>query len=200
MRGFWLDVKNLQHKKEVPLLGERQICVAGVEIAARDTQGGIKNFMIAASSLGNASVYFENNSASGLGGFTGGAASGPVREKALRMMQSAAAAAAHLQPVDSLPPQQNVENVTLFTVSGEGQILARELKESEVRNPENDLYAFFAYSQQLLGAFRFAYSQQLLGAFRAEQEQASAAAEKTTSAAGSAMPAPPAPDTKPTEN
>lgn len=188
MRGFWLDVKNLQHKKEVPLLGERQICVAGVEIAARDTQGGIKNFMIAASSLGNASVYFENNSASGLGGFTGGAASGPVREKALRMMQSAAAAAAHLQPVDSLPPQQNVENVTLFTVSGEGQILARELKESEVRNPENDLYAFFAYSQQLLGAFR------------TEHERETAVAEKAPSASGSAMPAPPAPDTKPTEN
>ena len=188
MRGFWLDVKNLQHKKEVPLLGERQICVAGVEIAARDTQGGIKNFMIAASSLGNASVYFENNSASGLGGFTGGAASGPVREKALRMMQSAAAAAAHLQPVNSLPPQQNVENVTLFTVSGEGQISARELKESEVRNPENVLYAFFAYCQQLLGAFR------------SEHERETAVAEKAPAASGSAMPAPPAPDTKPTEN
>ena len=59
---------------------------------------------------------------------------------------------------------------------------------SEVRNPENDLYAFFAYNQQLRGAFR------------AEHERETAFAEKAPSAAGSAMPAPPAPDTKPTEN
>ena len=90
MRGFWLDVNNLQHKKEVPLLGDKKICVAGVEMAAQDPKGGIKNVLIAASSLGNASVYFENNSPSGLGGFTGGAASGPVRDKALRLMQAAA--------------------------------------------------------------------------------------------------------------
>lgn len=154
MRGFWLDVKNLQHKKEVPLLGERKICVAGVEIAARDTKGGIKNFMITASSLGNASVYFENNSASGLGGFTGGAAAGAVHEKALQMVHCAAEAAQHLQPVPALPPQQNTENVTLFAVSGEGRIYASEIQEKQARNPENDLYAFFAYSQQLLGAFR----------------------------------------------
>ena len=36
MRGFWLDVKNLQHKKEVPQLGEQKICIAGVEMAAKD--------------------------------------------------------------------------------------------------------------------------------------------------------------------
>ncbi len=154
MRGFWLDVNNLQHKKEVPLLAERKICVAGVEMAARDTQGGIKNLMIAASSLGNASVYFENNSASGLGGFTGGAASGIVREKALRMMQAAASLAEQLEPVAVLPAQTNPENITLFAVSGEGQIYAKQLPEEQARQRENALYGFFAYSQQLLGAFR----------------------------------------------
>lgn len=153
MREFWLDVKNLQHKNEVPLLGERKICVAGVEIAARDRQGNIKNFMIVASSLGNASVYFENNSASGLGGFTGGAADGAVREKALQMMQSAAQAA-DLSPVAHLAPQQNTDSVTLFVVDGEGHIYAKEIKEASARDPKNNLYAFFAYSQQLLGAFR----------------------------------------------
>ena len=154
MRNFWLDVKNLQHKEEVPLLGERKICVCGVEIAARDTKGGIKNFLIAASSLGNASIYFENNSASGIGGFTGGASSGSVREKALRMMQAGAAAAVRLEPKAVLTPQQNENKVTLFAVSGDGQIYASELPETDVRNPENALYAFFAYSQQLISAFR----------------------------------------------
>lgn len=183
MRAFWLDVNNLQHKKEVPLLGEQKICVAGVEMAARDTHGGIKNLMIAASSLGNASVYFENNSASGLGGFTGGAASGPVREKALRLMQAAAAAAQRLQTAGQLTPQANPDNVTLFAISGEGQLYVHELKETDARNTENPLYPFFAYTQQLLGAFR------------AEQEKAENAAKEQAPAAAEQKPA--APQTEP---
>ena len=154
MRSFWLDVKNLQHKNEVPQLGEYKVCIAGVEIAARDTKGGVKNLMIAASSLGNASVYFENNSASGLGGFTGGAASGPVREKALLLMQAAAKAVAEMDKVTHLLPQSNPENVTLFVVSAEGQLFAKELNEKEVRNPSHAFYPSFAYTQQVLGAFR----------------------------------------------
>ncbi len=164
MRGFWLDVKNLQHKNEVPQLGEQKICIAGVEMAAKDTKGGIKNLMIAASSLGNASVYFENNSASGLGGFTGGAASGPVREKSLRLMKAAAESAAQLEKVDVLQGQSNPDHVTLFAVSADGQLYAKDLADKEARNPENPLYPFFAYTQQVLAAFR--------------QEQASAQEEK----------------------
>ncbi len=163
MRGFWLDVNNLQHKKEVPMLGDKKICVAGVEMAAQDPKGGIKNIWIAASSLGNASVYFENNSPSGLGGFTGGAASGPVRDKALRLMQAAAVAAAHLSALPALPAPTDPQKVMLFACSGEGQIFAQELPESEVRQPQHPLYGFFAYTQQLLGAFR------------AEQEKTAAA-------------------------
>lgn len=154
MRGFWLDAKNLMHKKEVPALGERKICVAGVEMAALDDRGGVKNLMVAASSLGNASLYFENNSASGLGGFTGGASSGPVRDKALRLMQAAAAAASKLEPVPSLPAQTDPSRVTLFAVSADGSVFAKELEEAQAREPQNELYPFFAYTQQLIGAFR----------------------------------------------
>lgn len=181
MRAFWLNVNNLQHKKEVPLLGEHKICVAGVEMAARDTHGGVKNLMIAASSLGNASVYFENNSASGLGGFTGGAASGPVREKALRLMQTASSSAGRLQPAQELPAQTNPENVTLFAISGDGQLYTQELKEADARNADNPLYPFFAYTQQLLGAFR------------AEQEKAEEAQKAP------AAPAPQQPQTEAAE-
>ena len=119
MRGFWLDVNNLQHKKEVPLLGDKKICVAGVEMAAQDPKGGIKNVLIAASSLGNASVYFENNSPSGLGGFTGGAASGPVRDKALRLMQAAAVASASLPAVAALQAPADPQQVVLFACGGD---------------------------------------------------------------------------------
>lgn len=154
MRDFWLDVNNLRQKKEVPTLGERSICVAGAEMAAADDNGKVKNLFIAASSLGNASVYFENNSPSGLGGFTGGASSGPVREKALLLMQAAATVAAVLKETAMLPEQKDVSRVTLFAVSKDGKIYASEANESEVRNPEHPLYPFFAYTQQLFGAFR----------------------------------------------
>lgn len=154
MRGFWLDPENLQHKKEVPQLGDKKICIAGVEMAAADDKGEIKNLLIAASSLGNASVYFENNSASGLGGFTGGSSSGPVRDKALRLMQAAASCAGSLGAVSGLKALSDPACVTLFAVSADGQLYAAEIKESDARNPENPLYGFFAYTQQLLGAFR----------------------------------------------
>lgn len=164
MRAFWLDVKNLQHKKEVPQLGAQHICVAGVEMTALDDKGQLKHILIVASSLGNASVYFENNSPSGIGGFTGGAASGPVREKALALLQAAASLAGRLQPVAQLVEQMQPEQVTLFTVSAQGEIRAQVLPQAQARLPENEGYGFFAYSQQLLGAFR--------------EQQACAAAEK----------------------
>lgn len=154
MRAFWLDVNNLQHKKEVPQLGDKKICVAGVEMAAADGAGAVKHILIAASSLGNASVYFENNSASGLGGFTGGASSGPVREKSLRLLRAAALAADKLTPTDILSVQDNPEQVTLFALSADGQTYAASLPETQARQPENGLYEFFAYTQQLLGTFR----------------------------------------------
>lgn len=154
MRAFWLDVKNLQHKEAVPQLGEQRVCVAGVEMAAVDGKGTVKNLLIAASSLGNASVYFENNSAGGIGGFTGGGTNGPIHEKALQVLQAAAAVAGQLPVVHAFAPQSDTDSVTLFTVSGDGQIRAAQLKEVQVRQREHPLYVFFAYTQQLLGSFR----------------------------------------------
>ena len=154
MRNFWLDVKNLQHKQEVPQLGEQKICIAGVELAAADGNGQMKHILIVASSLGNASVYFENNSPSGIGGFTGGAATGTVREKAQALMQAAAVVAGQLPLAESLPVQNNPQQVTLFTVSSGGKIRAQQVAEQVVRDRSHILYGFFAYTQQLLGAFR----------------------------------------------
>ena len=154
MREFWLDVKNLQHKEEVPALGNCKICVAGIEMAALDRNGKIKNLILAASSLGNASMYFENNSPSGLGGFTGGADQGPVRNKAQLVLQAAAQAAEKMSVVPELAVQIQPQDVTLFTVSEDGVIRAASVVELDVRQTSHPLYGFFAYTQQLLGAFR----------------------------------------------
>lgn len=152
MRAFWMDAESLRHKKDVPLLGAEKICIAGVEMAATDDQDETKHLLIAASSLGNASVYFENNSPSGLGGFTGGSAAGPVQEKALLLMN--AAAAAQLPEVETVPAPQDPSYITLFTVSGQNKRYAQTIKEEQARDPQHPLYPFFAYTQQLLGSFR----------------------------------------------
>lgn len=165
MREFWLDAKNLQHKEEIPAIGLCKICIAGIEMAAQDRNGKIKNLFLAASSFGNASMYFENNSASGLGGFTGGASKGAVRSKADLLLHAAARAADKLPIVMELAPQDQVQNVTLFVVSQDGEIRAASVPELDVRQPSHPLYEFFAYTQQLLGAFRV--------------EQAAAAAKNT---------------------
>ena len=154
MREFWLDAENLQHKQPAPGLGNCNICVAGAEMAAKDHNGKIKNFLVAASSLGNASMYFENNSASGLGGFTGGACEGQVRAKAQLLLQTASESAEKLSVVTEIVPQNQPQEVTLFTVSVDGEWRAISLPEKELRQTSHPLYAFFAYTQQLIGAFR----------------------------------------------
>ena len=136
MRAFWLDVKNLQHKQDVPQLGAQKVCVAGVEMAAVDAKGALKHILIAASSLGNASIYFENNSPSGIGGFTGGSSSGAIYEKAQQLLKQAAQSAEQLTPAATLPVQDNPKQVTLFTVSIDGQIRMANVPEAEVRQAE----------------------------------------------------------------
>ena len=68
MRNFWLDIENFKNKdsKEQPAL-----CVCGIEFCMLDHYQKPKKVFIAASYLGNASMYFENNSKSGIGGFIG---------------------------------------------------------------------------------------------------------------------------------
>jgi len=167
MRRFWMDATNLKHKQEVPLLGDKKICVAGVEMAALDKQGALKHILIVASSLGNASVYFENNSPSGIGGFTGGGSNGPVKEAAQHLMQAAADAGAQLPEVAQVSVNDNPAEVSLFALAENAAVYAARVAETEVRKAEHPLYAFFAYTQQLLGAFR------------AEQEKAQTAASAT---------------------
>ena len=67
MRDFWLDVKNLENRKGVLEVGPDKISVAGVEMAVPDGDS-VKYLFLATNSLGDSSLYFENNSKSGIGG------------------------------------------------------------------------------------------------------------------------------------
>lgn len=69
-------------------------------------------------------------------------------------MQAAAKTAGQLDKVEVLEGQKDPAHVSLFAVSADGQIYAKDLEEKEARNPENPLYPFFAYTQQVLAAFR----------------------------------------------
>lgn len=177
MRSFWLDVKNLQHKEEFPVVGDKKICVAGVEMAVADEQNKIKHILIAAASLGNASIYFENNSPSGIGGFTGGGSSGPIKEKAKQVIEAAAAVADKLEIAAQLEMSEDPSRVSLFALGADGQLYTASVLEAEVRKPEHPLYAFFAYTQQLLGVFR--EQQQAAGKPTQVQEETQTPTEET---------------------
>lgn len=151
MRDFWLDAKNLENKKGVPTAGEYDICIAGVEMAMRDEQGYVKNLLVAGSTLGDSSMYFENQSESGLGGFLG---NDKAKDVALKMIAEAAKMPGQMEPSQGLPELKDTEHVLLFAVSKDGRVFRKELLEKDARNPENPFYPFFAYSQQLIGVFR----------------------------------------------
>ena len=155
MRDFWLDVRNLENRRGIVEVGADKISVAGVEMALSDGKE-TKHLFLATNSLGDSSLYVENNSPSGLGGMIGGHGNGALQNAAAHMLAYAGKLTAHMQknPTGSpLPPPSAPGWVRLFAVSKEALFHA-EFQEVEVRQTDHPFYPFFAYSQQTLGFFR----------------------------------------------
>lgn len=153
MLDFWLDTDNLKNKNGFTPLGDHHICVGGVLMAAQLPQGGLRHLFVAASVLGDASFYFENNSASGLGGFMGVCDANDLKNKAFKLVHAAADRAGDMQETSVLPEVTDPLNVLLFAVAP-GKLFMRIMKETEARTPENPFYPFFAYSQQIISSFK----------------------------------------------
>ncbi len=155
MRAFWLDAKNLETRKGIIEIGPEKIVAAGVEMALADGQE-IKHLLIATNSLGDSSLYFENNSKSGLGGMIGGHGNAPLQEAAARMLAHASKLTAQMGKIpagQSLPAASQAGQVCLFAVAKEA-VFYKELPEAELRNPDHPFYPMFAYSQQVIGLFK----------------------------------------------
>lgn len=155
MRKFWLDVKNLENRKGVIEIGPDRISVAGVEMALAD---GVvtKHLFLATNSLGDSSLYFENNSKSGIGGSIGGHGNEALQTAAAHMLAYAGKLTAQMQCVaagEELPAPSKPGWVRLFAVSNE-KLFHAEFEETQLRDPQHPFYPFFAYSQQTLGFFR----------------------------------------------
>ena len=155
MRAFWLDANNVETRKGIIELGPDKIVTAGVEMALADGEQ-VKHLLIVTNSLGDSSLYFENNSKSGLGGMIGGHGNEPLQTAAAHMLGHASKLTAQMHKIPAaatLPVPSAAGQVILFAVSKEA-IFYTELAEQEVRNPENPFYPIFAYSQQVVGYFK----------------------------------------------
>ena len=152
MRNFWLDADNFKDKAGPKGAGAAGILIAGLEYCMKDNNGSLKNIFLAASVLGNASLYFENNSPAGLGGMIG-ENNEIIKKAALNFINEGAQTVDKMMPVPALPEPKDPMKVTLFAVN-EKQTFYIELEELAARNTQNPFYKFYAYSQQLIGAFR----------------------------------------------
>ncbi len=155
MRAFWLDANNMQSRKGVIEIGPEKIVAAAVEMAMPDGEQ-LKHLLITTNSLGDCSLYFENNSKSGLGGLIGGHGNEPLQEAAAHMLAYAAKLTAQMTKVpagDKVPPPSQTGQVCLLAVSNDA-VFYKEMPEKEARNPENPFYPMFAYSQQVIGLFK----------------------------------------------
>lgn len=155
MRNFWLDVTNLENRKGIIEVGPDGVCVAGIEMAF-ENDGQVKHLFLATNSLGDSSLYVENNSPSGLGGVIGGHGNEALQEAAAHMLAYAGKLTQHMMSLPAgspLPAPSSEKNVRLFAVS-KAKLFHIEFEEQELRKPEHPFYPFFAYSQQTLGFFR----------------------------------------------
>ena len=155
MRAFWLDVKNMETRKGLLELGPDKIVAAGVEMALADG-AQVKHFLIATNSLGDSSLYFENNSKSGLGGMIGGHGNEPLQTAAAHLLGHASKLTGQMHKIPAaapMPTPSAAGQVICFAASKESAFYA-ELAEQDARNPENPFYPMFAYSQQVIGFFK----------------------------------------------
>lgn len=152
MRGFWLDVNNLESKKELKSIGKEEILVAGLEYCMKDHNGILKNIILAASVLGNASLYFENNSPAGIGGLIG-ENEDSVKNAALTFIEEGAKLCDKMMPCDILPEPKDPSKITLFVIN-KNKTFYITIDELSARNTSGDFYKFYAYSQQLISVFR----------------------------------------------
>lgn len=152
MRGFWLDINNLESKTGLKAEGKDEILIAGLEYCMADNEGKIKNIILAASVLGNASLYFENNSPAGIGGMIG-ENNEAVKKAALNFIKAGAELTDKMTSSDILPEPKEINKITLFTINKKHTFFIT-LDEQSARDTKNDFYKFYAYSQQLIGAFR----------------------------------------------
>ena len=155
MREFWLDAKNFETRKGVLEIGPDKIVAAGVEMALAD--GEItKHLLIVTNSLGDSSLYFENNSKSGLGGMIGGHGNEPLQTAAAHLLAHASKLTDQMIKLPAganLPAPSAAGQVCLFALSKEN-LFYKEMAETEARNPANPFYPMFAYSQQVIGLFK----------------------------------------------
>ena len=149
MRAFWLDIDNFKNKdnQEMPA-----ICVCGIEFCMLDHYQKPKKVFIAASYLGNASMYFENNSKSGIGGFIGNN-SKEIKEASFNFLKEAQLCQKNMAKTETLPLPTETGKITLFTIGKEGIFTFTENEES-LRDKNNLFYKFYMASQHLIGVFR----------------------------------------------
>ncbi|WP_424245722.1 hypothetical protein Dip510_000659 [Elusimicrobium posterum] len=154
MRDFWLEPANLMPKNEkLPFLGEKRICIAGIEFAMADHEGVLKNIFIAGSSLGDASMYFENNSASGIGGFIGGLGNPRVKEASIAMLKIAGDMAHKMTEVKELPKIDKAGEFIFFAIAVD-HIYINKVAEADINKTEHEFFKFFAETQNILIGFR----------------------------------------------
>lgn len=155
MRMFWLDANNMQHRNKAIEIGPEKIVAALVEMTMLDGDQ-LKHLLIATNSLGDSSLYFENNSKSGLGGMIGGHGNEPLQEAAAHMLAHAAKLTSQMTKLPAgadVPAPSKAGQVCLMAVSTES-VFYKELAEEEVRKQDNPFYPMFAYSQQVIGLFK----------------------------------------------
>jgi hypothetical protein len=150
MRAFWLDANNFKTKdtKETPA-----ICVCGIEFCMLDHYQKPKKVFIATSHLGNASMYFENNSPSGIGGVIG-KDSKEMKKASFDFLTEAQNCQKNMTKTETLPLPSKIGKITLFLIGKDG-IFTHTENEDSLRNQNNLFCKFYMASQHLIGVFRW---------------------------------------------
>ncbi|ACC98647.1 hypothetical protein Emin_1095 [Elusimicrobium minutum Pei191] len=153
MRHFWIHESKKDVKAKFPELGENNIIIAGIEFSMEDHNKKEKNIFFASSTLGDTSMYFENNSPSGIGGLIAG--DDAMVKEASKNLLDAASKAASLMVVSDELPSADLFKTTFFAVS-KHTLYTKQLTNEEGLDKENPFHPFFKAANKMLTALRVA--------------------------------------------
>lgn len=150
-RLFWHHINNFD-KPGIKTYGVDDILLAGIEFSLCDSKGEPKNIFIAANACGECRMYYENNSALGIGCLRGDG-SQIFNNIIGSVLNQAADLTYNMDSYKRLPKPPKLSFVTFFAI-GRKENFYKTLTYGEIHSREHPYYPLYVYLRQLLNEMR----------------------------------------------
>ena len=150
-RLFWHNLKNFD-KPNIVSFGLDEIIVAGAEFVFCDSKGYPKNIFIAANSLCESQMFYEENNAAGFGNIHGNQTK--IFDNIINaILHEVSELTYNMDQCKHLPACPKLNFVNFYALGHNGKF-CKTLTYSEIHFPKHLYYPLYTYFKQLINEMR----------------------------------------------